>query len=78
MRDHIFSRASSLPDVSKWTGVQWQEANSGLGRRDDVLLLADADNKLVPAEQHQQAAAGDERAGAEQAAGREVALEEIC
>jgi hypothetical protein len=46
-----------------------------LGRGWDVLLLADADNKLVPAEQHEQAAAGDERAGAEQAAGREVALQ---
>lgn len=41
----------------------------------DVLLLSDADDQLVPAEEHDHGAAGDERAGAEQAAGREVALE---
>ncbi len=44
-----------------------------------VLLLADADGQLVPAEEHDQGAAGDERAGAEQAAGGEVALREgVC
>lgn len=39
-----------------------------------ILLLADANDKLVPAEEHHCGAAGDERTGAEEAARREVAL----
>ena len=43
----------------------------------DILLLADADDKLVPAKEHHCGAAGDERAGAEEAARREVALRTV-
>lgn len=43
-----------------------------------VLLLADAGDELVPAKEHEHGAAGDERAGAEEAARREVALEVRC
>ena len=41
-------------------------------------MLADADGQLVPAEEHEQRAAGNERAGAEQATRGEVALWRVC
>jgi hypothetical protein len=44
------------------------------GKTEDVLLLADADDQLVPAKKHQDSAAGEERAGTEQPARGEVAL----
>jgi hypothetical protein len=47
----------------------------GQSKRGGLLLLADAVDELVPAKEHDDGAAGDERAGAEEAARRDVALE---
>jgi hypothetical protein len=47
----------------------------GQSKRGGLLLLADAVDELVPAKKHDDGTAGDERAGAEEAARRDVALE---
>jgi hypothetical protein len=47
----------------------------GRWKRGGLLLLTDAANELVPAKEHDDGAAGDDRAGAEEAARRDVALE---
>ena len=70
MRDHIFSRASSLLGVSGWCGKGWK-GEGLLGK--NVLLLADPLAHFVEAKGHD-AAHGEEVVGGAEAAGGDVAL----
>jgi hypothetical protein len=70
-RPHLLAGELAGGYCEHTTGHGWVAVE---GKTENILLLADADNQLVPAKEHQDGAAGDERARAEQAARGEVAL----